>query len=770
MQTVFFFCCATIAQICETAMPAEPQPPYRNPQLPIEQRVADLLSRMTLEEKITQMSVLGWAGEAILGEYDLDRWKEAFKHGVGAVSRLGLHRTPRDTVLTYNRIQHFLVEQTHLGIPALAVDEVLHGLMAQGSTAFPQAIALASTWNPDLVCAVFTAAAGETRARGGNYALTPVLDLARDPRWGRTEETYGEDPYLVSRLGVAAIGGLQGDHLPIDDQHVIATAKHFAVHGQPEAGTNAAPANYAERDIREFFLKPFEAAVTEAHVQSVMASYNEVNGVPVHINTWLLQDILRQEWGFDGFITSDGGGIGQLCTEHHVAADNSEAARLVLQAGIDFELDGCFPTLLQQVRDGVVPEALIDRAVARVLRAKFVLGLFEEPYADPDRAEQITNCVDHQVLALKAAQQAIVLLKNEGALLPLDRTQLRSLAVIGPNAADLHPGGYSVAAPYGVSVLEGIRRKVGERLQVLYAEGCRITEGVQGWQAWWNDEVIPSDAAEDAARIAEAVAAAKSADAAIVVVGENEGTCREGWSTNHLGDRDNLDLLGRQDELVRAIVATGTPTIVLLINGRPLSINWIAENVPAILEGWYLGQETGTAVADVLFGDVNPGGKLPVTFPRSVGQLPAFYNHKPSARRGYLFSGHGPLFPFGHGLSYTTFEYRDLRVAPSQIKPGGAARVSVTVVNTGGRAGDAVVQLYVRDQVSSVTRPRKELKGFRRITLAPGAAQTTEFEITSAELSFLDRQMERCVEAGLFDLMIGGSSEQVQTVQLEVRT
>jgi beta-glucosidase len=371
-------------------------------------------------------------------------------------------------------------------------------------------------------------------------------------------------------------------------------------------------------------------------------------------------------------------------------------------------------------------------------------------------------------LALKAAQQAIILLKNEGALLPLDRSQLRSIAVIGPNAADIHPGGYSVEPPYGVSVLEGMRRTAGDGVQVLYAEGCRITEGAQGWQAWWNDEVLPSDPIEDAARIAEAVAAAKSADVALVVVGENEGTCREGWNADHLGDRDSLDLIGRQDDLVKAIAATGTPTIVLLINGRPLSINWIAGNVPAILEGWYLGQETGTAVAEVLFGDVNPGGKLPLTFPRSVGQLPVFYNHKPSAKRGYLFSSHAPLFPFGHGLSYTTFEYRDLRVTPAQIKPGGTAQVSVTLANTGARTGDEVVQLYVRDQISSVTRPVKELKGFRRVTLAPGESRAIEFEITPAQLSFLDAQLERCVEPGLFALMVGSSSAQLQAVLLEV--
>ncbi|HTP10000.1 MAG TPA: glycoside hydrolase family 3 N-terminal domain-containing protein [Anaerolineae bacterium] len=749
-------------------MPVESVLPYRNPQLPIEQRVSDLLARMTLEEKLAQMTVLGQIDAVVAGTANLDQLSDFAAKGAGAVSRLGLKNSPVDTVLLYNKIQHYLVEQTRLGIPAFAIDEALHGLMAQGSTSFPQAIGLASTWNPDLVCEVFTAIAAEMRARGGNYALTPVLDLARDPRWGRTEETYGEDPYLVSRLGVAAIRGLQGDQSPIDPQHVIATAKHFAAHGQPEGGRNTAPANYAERDLREFFLAPFEAAVREARVQSVMASYNEINGIPVHVNHWVLHDVLRDEWGFDGFITSDGGGIRQLVSEHHVAADKAEAARKVLQAGIDFELDTCFGALLQQVRDGVVPEALIDTAVARVLRAKFRLGLFEQPCVDPHHAGQITNCADHRALALQAAHQAIVLLKNEGQLLPLDRATLKSIAVIGPNAAIAHLGGYSAEPAYSVSVLDGVRRKVGDAVQVVYAEGCRIIEDDQGWQGWWLDQVVPGDPIEDEARLAEAVAVARSADVALVVVGENEATCREAWSENHLGDRDSLDLLGRQDDLVKAIVATGTPTIVLLINGRPLSINWIAEHVPAILEGWYLGQETGTAVADVLFGDVNPGGKLPITFPRSVGQIPAYYYRKPSAQRSYLFSQPGPLFPFGYGLSYTSFEYRDLRVTPSQIKPAGKAVASVRVVNTGSRTGDEVVQLYVHDQISTVTRPVKLLTGFQRITLAPGKDQTIEFEIAADQLSLLNEQMERIVEPGVFDLMIGGSSEQVQTIPLEV--
>lgn len=748
--------------------------PYRNPNLPIDQRVADLLGRMTLHEKLAQMSIFpGNIAEDVdslldsAGRLDTAKALAAWPNGAGAVGRLGLHRSPGDTARLYNNIQRLLVEQTRLGIPALFVDEALHGLMAQGSASFPQAIALASAWDPDLVQDVFTAAAAEMRARGGNHALTPVLDLARDPRWGRTEETYGEDPHLAAAMGVAAVRGLQGDGLPIAADRVLATAKHFAVHGQPEAGSNGGPTNFALRDIREVFLRPFQAAVTEAGVQSVMASYNEIDGIPAHVNRWLLGDVLRGEWGFEGFVASDGYGIHQLISEHHVAADTADAARQALLAGVDFELDDTFPTLLGQVQAGLVSEAAIDQAVGRVLRAKFLLGLFEQPYADPDHAERITNCPAHQELALRAAQRALVLLKNDG-LLPLDASRLRTLAVIGPNAADLHLGGYSVDPGRGVSVLDGLRARLAGKAQVRYAEGCRITEGVQGWQGWWNDAVIPADPAEDDARIAEAVEVACQADAVLLVLGENEATCREGWSAAHLGDRDTLDLPGRQDDLARAVLGTGTPAVVLLLNGRPLSIVELAESAPAILEGWYLGQETGTAVADVLFGDVNPGGKLPITFPRSVGQIPAFYNHKPSARRGYLFHSNAPLFPFGHGLSYTTFAYDNLRVTPQQIAPDGEAVVRVEVTNSGRRAGDEVVQLYLRDQVSSATRPVKELKGFRRITLQPGETQTVEFLLTPEHLQFLDGRMQMVVEPGLLDVMVGGSSSDLATITLEV--
>lgn len=742
---------------------------YRDPGRAIQERVADLLARMTLEEKVAQLHGPGapMALEDEQGGFSVEAARRNCPHGVAYVGGTR-NRSPRQAAEFMNTLQRFLREETRLGIPTLSIGEALHGFMAPGSTSFPQAIALASTWDPGLVEKVLAVAAAEMRVRGTHLALTPVLDLARDPRWGRTEETYGEDPYLAAVLGVAAVRGLQGRGPAIDRWHVLATAKHFAVHGQPEGGTNVAPGNYAERVIREQFLRPFQAAVQEAGVACVMASYNEINSIPSHINRWLLRDVLRREWGFRGIVVSDGQGVNDLVRLHHVAETYAEAARKALQAGIDLELGVCFAELVQEVREQRIAEAALDAAVARALAAKFALGLFEDPYVDPDETERFTNCAEHRQLALEAAHKAIVLLKNEGNLLPLDVANLRAIAVIGPNAADLHLGGYSADPGCGLSVLEGIRQKVGRRMQVFYAEGCRITEGVQGWAAWYEDAVIPGDPVEDEARIAEAVRVAQKADVALVVVGENESTCREGWSPTHLGDRDSLDLPGRQDALIRAIVETGTPTIVLLINGRPLSINDAVAHVPAILEGWYLGQETGAAVADVLFGDVNPGGKLPITFPRSVGQLPAYYYQKPSAKRGYLFTSAEPLFPFGYGLSYTTFRYDNLRLASPRIGVGGTAIVSVEVTNTGERAGDEVVQVYVRDQVSSLTRPVKELRGFRRITLQPGETRTVEFELPPEALAFLDENMEWVVEPGVFDIMVGGSSAHVETVQLEV--
>jgi beta-glucosidase len=551
----------------------------------------------------------------------------------------------------------------------------------------------------------------------------------------------------------------------------LATAKHFAVHGQPEGGRNTAPGNYSERVIRETFLVPFRAAVQKAHVGSIMASYNEIDGVPAHVNHWLLEKVLRKEWGFRGYVTSDGGGLQMLVNTHHVAADNEEAARKALAAGVDYDLsDGSiYRTLIEQVREGKASEREVDRAVARILAAKFRLGLFENPYVDPDYAARITNSPGHRQLALKAAQKAIVLLKNDGNLLPLDLKKIKSVAVIGPNAADVHLGGYSREPAHGVSILEGIRSRMGTAVKVLFAEGCKITAAKkQGWSAWYEDSVPLPDPTEQLASIKTAVDVARQADVVILVVGENETTNREAWSEEHRGDRDSLDLFGFQEQLVKAIMETGKPTVMILVNGRPLSINFAAAHVPAILEGWYLGQEGGTAAAQVLFGDVNPGGKLPITFPRSVGQLPAYYNYKPSANRSHIYTSREPLFPFGFGLSYTTFRFENLRVVPEVIGQAETATVRVDLINTGNREGDEVPQLYINQRVSSLTRPIKELRGFRRVSLRPGEKTTVEFTLTPDALSMLDVNMDPAVEPGVFDILVGPSSAQTTTVPLTV--
>ena len=744
-------------------------PPYKNPKLAIGDRVADLLSRMTLEEKVAEIAGGRRADIGLIdptGQLRFKTAEELFKEMFREDNKM----TPRERALAHNALQRYQMEKSRLGIPLLAFGEALHGYMAYGSTSFPQAIGLASTWDPALVKQVFTAAADEMASAGANQAFTPVLDLARDPRWGRTEETYGEDPYLGARIGVAAIEGLQGDSYFIDRHHVLATAKHFTAHGQPESGTNTAPANFSERELREFYLFAFEAAIREARAGSVMASYNEIDGVPSHVNHWLLDRVLRQEWGFDGYVTSDGGGLQMLYQVHGVAADNAEAARKALAAGVDFDLsDGSvYRTLLDQVRQGIVPEALLDRAVARVLAAKFRLGLFENPYTDPDYAEKTTNSAEHHALAEKAAEEEIVLLKNDNHLLPLDLKKLKTIAVIGPNAADVHVGGYSRDPGRGVTVLDGIRERVGSSAKVLYAEGCKITLGKQGWAGWYENNSQLADPKDQQASIQAAVAIAKKADVALVVVGETEATNREAWSEEHRGDRDSLDLLGAQEQLVKAVVDTGVPTVVLLINGRSLSINYVAEHVPAILEGWYLGQEGGTAAARVLFGDVNPGGKLTITFPRSVGQLPDYYNHKPSRNRSYIFTSRAPLFPFGHGLSYTTFIFENLKVEPAVIAPGGNARVSVDVTNTGDREGDEVPQLYIHQRVSSQTRPVLALRGFQRIHMKPGEKKTVTFTLTPFDLSIFNENMRRIVEPGVFDIYVGPNSANTQVGQLQV--
>lgn len=582
-----------------------------------------------------------------------------------------------------------------------------------------------------------------------------------DPRWGRVEETFGEDPYLVSQLGIAAVKGFQGDASFKDKKHVIATLKHFAAHGEPESGQNCAPTNVSERVLRETFLMPFKEAVQEGGAISVMPSYNEIDGVPSHANEWLLNDVLRGEWGFKGFTVSDYYAIWELFDRpdthgHFLAENRKKAAELALKAGVNIEFPepDCYLNIVDLVEEGRIPESRIDELIEPILYWKFKLGLFDDPYTDPEEADRVSGCEEHRKLALRAAQEVITLLKNQNNLLPLNKSALKKVAVIGPNANVSLLGGYSGFPKVNVSVLDGIKAALGENVEVVYHEGCKITVGGR----WEEDNVVPSNPEDDRRSIAEAADLAKTADVIILAIGGNDQTSRESWSRKHMGDRTDLNLFGLQDELVDAITATGVPTVALIYNGRPLSINNVAQKADAILECWYGGQEAGHAVASVLFGDFNPGGKLPITIPKSVGQLPMFYNHKPSARRGYLFDDAQPLYPFGFGLSYTTFEISSPELKDQTIGVDGETEVYVTVTNTGSRFGSEVVQMYIRDKFSSVTRPVKELKGFKKIWLEPGESKVVSLPITKKSLAFYDINMNYRVEPGEFEIMVGSSS------------
>lgn len=756
---------------------------YRDPARTADERAEDLLARMTLEEKVAQMLCIWQQKSAALvderGRFDMAKAEAYFAsgHGIGQVGRpsdAGGGLTARQMAETTNDIQRFFVERSRLGIPVIFHEECLHGHAAREGTSFPQPIGLGATFDPELVERLYTMTAAEARARGTHQALTPVVDVAREPRWGRVEETFGEDPYLVARMGVAAVRGLQGDASFAGKTHVIATLKHFAAHGQPESGTNCAPANVSMRVLREVFLPTFKAAIQEAGAMSVMPAYNEIDGVPAHANRWLLQDVLRREWGFEGFVVSDYFAIRELNERpeffgHHVARDGKAAAALAVATGVDIELPDpdCYLHLAELVREGTVPESVIDERVRPMLRAKFRLGLFDDPYVDPAEAERIVREPSHRDLALEAARKTITLLKNDRGALPIDPLAIRTIAIIGPNADRVMLGGYSGEPLHSSTVLQAIRDRLPEGVQVLYHEGCKITVG----GSWSQDEVTPGDPEEDRRSIAEAAAVAARADLVILAIGDNEQTSREAWALNHLGDRPDLDLVGRQNELVDAIAATGVPMVTLLFSGRPASARNVVAKAAAVLELWYLGQESGRAVADVLVGDVCPGGKLPITIPRSAGHVPAYYNYKPSARRGYLFDSADPLFAFGFGLSYTSFRFASPRLERTEIGIGESTRVLVDVTNTGARRGDEVVQLYIRDVVSSVTRPVKELKGFKRVTLEPGETARVGFEITPELLAFYDIDMLFRVEPGEFRLMVGSSSRDadLQTMTLSVR-
>jgi beta-glucosidase len=762
-----------------------PVPVYKDARQPVAARVDDLLRRMTLDEKVAQLETV-WEQKAKLqtadGDFSPALASKNFPNGIGGFARPSdyrgvthsngaagasgptVNRDARQTAEFINAAQHWAVEHTRLGIPILMHEESLHGYVARGATSFPQAIALASTCDPDLLTKVFSVAAREARARGATLVLAPVVDIARDPRWGRIEETYGEDPYLVTQMGLGAIRGFQGTTLPLPPDKVFVTLKHFTGHGWPESGTNVGPAHLGERELREDFFPPFEAAVKTFPIQSVMASYNEIDGIPSHANSWLLNDVLRREWGYQGAVVSDYYGIRELVTRHHLYDNVKDAADRAIHSGVDVETPDpeAYATLPELVHEGRVPMALIDQAVRRDLTLKFEAGLFENPYPDVATADAKTATPDAIALAREAADKAVILLKNDHGLLPLDPAKIRRIAVLGTHARDTPIGGYSDVPKHVVSVLEGIQDEAHGRFAVDYSEGVRITEG----HCWSCDKVTLAPASVNRKLITAAVRTARKADVVVMVLGGNEQTSREGWAETHLGDRDSLDLLGQQTDLAKAIFALHKPTVVILLNGRPLAVNYLAGNAPALLEGWYLGQETGHGVADVLFGKVNPGGKLPVTIPRSVGQLPVFYDHKPTSRRGYLFGTTEPLYPFGYGLSYTSFAISAPHVLTPTIATNQQAQIAVDVTNTGKRAGDEVVQLYLHDDEASVTRPVIQLVRFQRVTLRPGERRTITFTLTPDDLALWNPAMVKVVEPGTFTLYSGSNSVDLKSAKL----
>ena len=767
---VSFFVAVAISSVGQT-------PAYKNRTLSPEQRAADLIKRMTLDEKIMQTQCLWIQKSRILnssGDFDEAKAATALKNGLGELGRLneqagpnsyGYH--PKQAAELYNKIQRYFIEKTRLGIPVMTHEESLHGQQTQDATNFPIPIGLASTWNEALMTEIFTNVAEEVRARGGHHVLAPVVDVTRDPRWGRTEETMGEDPFLISRLAVAQIKAYQGNGVYLGKKNVATTLKHFGIHGQSENGINVAPSNIDERTAREVFLVPFKAAVQEAKAMNVMATYNEIWGLPAHINKRLLTDILRTEWGFKGVVVSDYFAIRDVSTLHKITPSYDEAGLLAFKAGIDLETpdpDG-FVNLKKYVNEGKITMKEIDAAVTRILIAKFRLGLFDDPYVDPDEAERIVGSATKRAVALKAAQESMVLLKNENNFLPLDKNKVKTIALIGPNADKCLLGGYSSIPRHCASPLQAIKEKYGSNINVLYAEGVKLTDK----NNWFADTINLAANADRAAKIAEAVSVAKQADVVVLFVGGNESMSREGWANNHLGDLPTLELLNGQNELIAAVVATGKPTCAFINSGPPLSISSLVDAVPAVMQCWYLGQEGGYAIADALFGEINPSGKLPISFPRTAGHIPAYYNYKPSARRGYnLGFDASPLFVFGHGLSYTSFQYGQPKLSSATMKTNGIVTVTVDVKNTGSRKGAEVVQLYIRDEYSSVARPVKELKGFKKIWLEPGQTQAVSFTINPELLSFYDTNMKWVIEPGDFSIMVGTSSAKTESVKLAV--
>ena len=768
------------------AASAKGTPVYKQANAPVNARVEDLIKRMTLEEKIAQLQCVWLSKKDLQNEdtsFSVEKASRVHPNGMGMFARpsdrqVGAdnnagnsgavgNRGPKETAEYVNAVQKWALERTRLGIPVFMHEESLHGYVAPEATSFPQAIGLASSFDPELVQQIFSLAAKEMRARGANLALAPVVDVAREPRWGRIEETYGEDPHVCGVMGKAAVLGFSGDSLPLAKDKVFATLKHMTGHGQPESGTNIGPANVGERTLREDFFPPFEKIIKETKIAAVMPSYNEIDGIPSHANRWLLTDVLRKEWGFQGLTVSDYMAVAELGSRHHLVGSVKEGGLRAFKAGVDIETPdpAGYATLGELVKEGKITQREIDAVVRRILRLKFEAGLFENPYADVAQADALTATPEALALARKAAQRSAVLLKNDKGLLPLAPKKVGKMLLVGTHAKDTPIGGYSDKPRHVVSVYEALQQEAqANGFSLAYSEGVRLTEG----HVWGQDEIVWTKPEVNARLIAEAVEAAKNADTIVLVLGDNEQTAREAWADNHLGDRTSLDLVGQQNDLARAIFALNKPTVVLLLNGRPLSVNYLAERADALLECWYMGQETGHGVADLLFGRANPGGKLPVTIARNAGQLPLFYNRKPSSRRGYIDDVTTPLYPFGFGLSYTRFEISAPRLEQDRISTAGSTRVQVDVQNTGSVRGDEVVQMYIRDDVSSVTRPLLELKGFRRVTLEPGEKRTVTFDIKPSDLWFYNADMKRVVEPGSFTIFAGPNSVDLKKATLTV--
>ncbi|MBO9318977.1 MAG: glycoside hydrolase family 3 C-terminal domain-containing protein [Chloroflexus sp.] len=736
--------------------------------LTISQRIDALLAKMTLEEKLAQLTSC-WMHELQTHDVlDPEKIKRRLQYGIGQISRPGGDSTlsPREVAKAVNQLQRYLLEQTRLGIPAIFHEETCSGVMLNGAMIYPQPINLASTFQPELAEAMSRAIRRQMLALGIRQGLAPVLDLARDPRWGRVEETFGEDPILAALFGIAYVRGLQGESLHTG---VMATGKHFVGHSASQGGLNCAPVSLGLRELYETYLAPFQAVIREANIASIMNAYPELDGELMAASRRMLTDLLRGVLGFKGLVVSDYDAIQMIHTYHRVAPDLRRAAVLALRAGIDVELPSttCYGEALRQALEaGELEMEVVDQAVRHHLQKKFELGLFEQPYVDEERVAEVFSNHEDRLLARHIARQSLVLLKNDG-LLPLTRS-LRTLAVIGPNAhsgrnllgdysypvqrelaavGDYSTGSNQALTASMVTVLQGLRTLAAPSTTVLYAQGC--------------DNLNPNtDGFEEAIRIA------RQSEVVVLVLGDRSGLLPH-CTSGETRDSASLRLPGIQSELAQAILKIGKPTAVVLISGRPYAISELAEQANAILEAWIPGEEGGMAIAEALFGEVNPGGKLPITFPRSVGQIPIFYSHKPSALRSnwhgdYVDESTQPLYPFGHGLSYTTFMYENLTITPSQAIQGETVNISLEVWNSGKCSGDEVVQLYVCDECASLPRPVKELKGFVRISLAPKERKTVTFHLPVNQLAFYNPDLHLVLEPGRFQVMVGSSSTDIR--------